>query len=1234
MVNMNVPPPPNLKTPNPWENIPEGKRVLSPDDIKKLEALRDKKIEDWTAEDKQFYNERYQGTASAIAPEKEVIERDLKTQKIHQLRQSLTEFNQAREKYAALEDKKTKTGLRDEYVVAKKFYETKRADYNKNSIRRFLYEDSRLERTLALGINPDLFKQWVAKQPAGSFQEDLTESLPDGTQKVLGKIFDYDKAVAAYQETQEYSDLQQRHKVWEKVKQGYKWLGDQNLEKWTGHQAKTKFGKFLMRTVSARTLIGVGLFGAGVGAATMGAGLTSAGLLGFRRIFSGASSAIGVHEGTKGLSEHWAKTKGKESELKAEEIVNLSKDELRLRLQHFELSARKKHEDVSKNEAYQALKEQYKERLETEIKQGKVTDEVIKAEIEELDETFASVKAQARNKAVARATLSAAFGVAVGAGLLGKIIGKGVQEVTGSGNVGASGLTQEQLLQYGQEIDRLSAKFFGKIPNVSNWPAGQVSGLVDYLHNLEHSFGGVKASGQWGPDEWRAFMNEHQDMFAGQKVPSAEEISAHLAKDSVITTVAEGQGIETKGIQQIMDDPRKFGYAGDLQDIKSVKSFAGKLAHEAALNTQAGDKAVAGVTSGGQAYDLRLKSGAIGDKVLLEQGSDGKWHYKFSEGLAKEDLYQHVAKGSGGAGVDIPSVQPKVDVNPLLNNKWEVFNSLDGNEHSRYTMVHYDSDLPDETEHFSNSDLRMWAGETKLGDNLFTGRLSYATLLDRQNNSVDTVRFLADDHRSVTQQLVDAHNKFAVIDKNLTVISDNLPRSGDKLPLGYQAEMARWAGVDLLSKGNLTAAQTENLSVIDKVVNGRAGYFHETDFKDFLKENYKSLSSTEAGMDYAAFKSLRNQGFANINMADVHTYANKPNSWLELVHDGKASMPGGFKADVVGGELVTNLKSPLSGEQLNAPLAKSQFNMETLTSSLNKLTGQYAQEYALYNGIKSTVGENNADYILSLKCGDATESNIIDHTSKLFGLSDGGGDKVYEYLHKTLGADYTGKSGTVGEELSRVTGTRGIASQSQVLEGSKLAGQKAGTELSQNLETVPTHKEISVNGGKLIMDYDNKGNLKTTFNGMMQGGVFTKDLQEVALADKFMEVIHQRGSNGVFIHKDPGFLTQQVEMTARVLHNDLKIHESLVKSGHLEEAKIYGEYIKHQVELADKSYGKGIFEEAKVEAQLNANNKAGAEYLAAKNKANLLEEDDAKFQAKLRANKLIEQDKDFLNKKK
>ena len=111
-------------------------------------------------------------------------------------------------------------------------------------------------------------------------------------------------------------------------------------------------------------------------------------------------------------------------------------------------------------------------------------------------------------------------------------------------------------------------------------------------------------------------------------VPKTEAAQEYINQSSVM---AKGQGVEHVFKQQLIEDPKKFGYNGNLSDEAAIKKWAGSQAHKIALDNGYINKAtgeeirIKGVGIGRAAYELDLnENGKIKVTEYFDEEGEGK----------------------------------------------------------------------------------------------------------------------------------------------------------------------------------------------------------------------------------------------------------------------------------------------------------------------------------------------------------------------------------------------------------------------------------------------------------------------------------------------------------------------------------------------------------------------------------------------------------------------------------
>jgi hypothetical protein len=157
----------------------------------------------------------------------------------------------------------------------------------------------------------------------------------------------------------------------EKVREGWRWLGEQNLEKLLtkrGVQVEGKFGKFAARMVSLRTAASLGLLGGG---AAIGFGsAVGIGAIATRRVMGGMGTAFGSYDLMKMATEKRAIV------FSEEKIKEISMPELEEKIAEFEVRAKLSGERIVHSKEYDALRRELKNRIEPPKEEGEEEEDM------------------------------------------------------------------------------------------------------------------------------------------------------------------------------------------------------------------------------------------------------------------------------------------------------------------------------------------------------------------------------------------------------------------------------------------------------------------------------------------------------------------------------------------------------------------------------------------------------------------------------------------------------------------------------------------------------------------------------------------------------------------------------------------------------------------------------------------------------------------------------------------
>jgi|GEM_PF-2831019 len=147
----------------------------------------------------------------------------------------------------------------------------------------------------------------------------------------------------------------------------------------------------------------------------------------------------------------------------------------------------------------------------------------------------------------------------------------------------------------------------------------------------------------------------------GGKSESQSEEPKTQPEDLSDAIVKQGEGPEHAFIRQIMKDPAKFGFKGDLSDKVAVENYAGRLAHRIAL-----DQGIVKPGPGGINEEIRTK---VADRIAerLDVTPDGKISVREIDlrtgALGRTDAidtyeYSEVVKPRPATGVGIAAETP------------------------------------------------------------------------------------------------------------------------------------------------------------------------------------------------------------------------------------------------------------------------------------------------------------------------------------------------------------------------------------------------------------------------------------------------------------------------------------------------------------------------------------------------------------------------------------------------
>ncbi|MEX1014520.1 MAG: hypothetical protein WDZ80_05155 [Candidatus Paceibacterota bacterium] len=170
----------------------------------------------------------------------------------------------------------------------------------------------------------------------------------------------------------------------EKIKEGWKWLGDQNLEKVLkkfGKEPESKITKTAARFISARTFVNFSLIGIGFGTGSAALGLTA---FASRRVMGGTATAFTSYD----FMNLRAEAKKEESlSLSEEKIKEMNVSEIERKMAQIEALHGNNGNNLLKNESYKKLREKYAEEVnsKSELSESLIKmDNVARYEIDKL----------------------------------------------------------------------------------------------------------------------------------------------------------------------------------------------------------------------------------------------------------------------------------------------------------------------------------------------------------------------------------------------------------------------------------------------------------------------------------------------------------------------------------------------------------------------------------------------------------------------------------------------------------------------------------------------------------------------------------------------------------------------------------------------------------------------------------------------------------------------------------
>jgi len=557
---------------------------------------------------------------------------------------------------------------------------------------------------------------------------------------------------------------------------------------------------------------------------------------------------------------------------------------------------------------------------------------------------------------------------------------------------GGSNISSE-ILKQGAVIEALSHKYGLSIPDLSQLPAGEVNSYAHYLQQLDETFTKANLSGHHF--NVQTFLHDHPDMLAERKVPSVQEITDRFAKDIKIHEVAVGEGIENKGIQQILDDPKKFGFSGNINDNQAVRHYAATLAHQAALNTKIGGTAVADAQS-----DLRLKGSARGEEVRLVLDSNGQAHYEFSQGLNEADVYRHL------------DVAPQPTGQALHTESLDWWNK----EFKQGTLLKME--MPGGS---TTSDLAVYEFKGRDGshgvlfvDDVKHEILPYSTVTD-DYATVDFGREINETYHSLSQ----------VAQEVSTAIGPN----GQHWTVADKLLAAEWSSPKYGTSGQFDVksfASAVNINRISDLVHHIGGeapkYLKDWEFGLYIKDqsNLQDMMPAKAVKLWEIGQTVRANGFKSVDYGFI-------NKMYSTNHD--------LNWNVQGDKFIADVKSPLANQPVELNIVdKSHFN-ESFYLENKQLANRIAlNEQIVFNQLGHDFTSDQARQLMAMDVKDFKLSTLETHFGKGF-LMFNNNSTIESWFHDIKPKLQGANAGTVGENLHRY-----FLSHKGVLESWKLKG--------------------------------------------------------------------------------------------------------------------------------------------------------------------------------------------------
>lgn len=246
--------------------------------------------------------------------------------------------------------------------------EEQKYEYNRHerAERLYTFERTRInfmeleeelnKRSTLIGRTLEKFNLSKAEQSLEELEKDHVAALTEYKHR-RAEVVESNVWLALNEKMRIAEQKAMRHQegVFEKMREKWRWLGEQNVEKFLssvkGIKPESKIAKTLARTASLRTVAGLGLLGGGMAVGFgSAAGITA---LAARRVMGGTSAAFGSYDLMSQAREKQALA------VDIESVAKMKTLEIEEKLAEFEARAKLSGERLVRSEEYQELRRVY-----------------------------------------------------------------------------------------------------------------------------------------------------------------------------------------------------------------------------------------------------------------------------------------------------------------------------------------------------------------------------------------------------------------------------------------------------------------------------------------------------------------------------------------------------------------------------------------------------------------------------------------------------------------------------------------------------------------------------------------------------------------------------------------------------------------------------------------------------------------------------------------------------------